>query len=595
MKQFFKMFFASFLAMFVAGVVLLLIFVGIIFSVTKSFTSDNNMPAETGSNAVLVIDLEKQIHEQGEMNSIASFTGDNALTPGLYTTTKAIRHAANDNNVKGILIKGMFSGNGMATSQQIRDAIIDFRKSNKFVYAYGEVISQSAYYVASAAEKVFLNPAGFPELKGLYTTLAFFKGTLDKLEIEPEIFYAGKFKSATEPFRAKEISEPNRKQIEAFQEDFWAEYLKAFAQHAHTDEATIDQLTKSGAVQFASDALRYHLVDDLFYWDQVEDLLRKKTGKSATAKVNYVEMANYAATMKAESSTGDNRIAVLFAEGNIVDGEANDAYQIASKDINKTIQKLRNNDKIKAVVLRINSPGGSALASDVILRELQLLKNKKPLIVSMGDLAASGGYYIACAADSIFALPTTITGSIGVFTMLFNSKQFLNNKLGITTDVVKNAPYADFPSLSKPLTPDEAAKMQAIVDTIYHTFKMRVVNGRHLAEADVDSIAQGRVWSGKDALDIYLVDALGGLDRAILSASRIAKLKTYDVVTYPEPVDKFEMMMQRLGNVNAFGSAYAMALKQELGEDYAYYKMVQELKTMNGKAQMTMPFKMNIR
>ena len=291
----------------------------------------------------------------------------------------------------------------------------------------------------------------------------------------------------------------------------------------------------------------------------------------------------------------DERIAILFAEGNINDGKSNDSYEIASEDFIEHIRKIKKNDKIKAVVLRVNSPGGSALASEVILRELQLLKAKKPLIVSMGDVAASGGYYISCQADSVFAMPNTITGSIGVFTMLFNTENLLKNKLGITFDEVKNAPYADFPTVLRPLTPVESKRMQASVDKIYHTFMNRVAKGRRIPENMVDSIAQGRVWSGTDAWRIGLIDGLGGIDRAIWSAAKKANLKNYQIVTYPQPVDKLEALMRRFGNSNVTASALQQAIAEGTGSDYDLIRQLKELKKMNGRAQMLMPFRIDIK
>ncbi len=585
------MFFASLLAMIVAGVIVFGVIIGLIINAVSKSTSEPKV--QVAANSVLVIDMNKRIHEQGESNSLAVLNDDDAYVAGIYDITKAIDHAKTDNNIKGILIKLSGTPNGWATLQQLRSAVKNFRGSDKFVYAYGEGITQGAYYVGSAADSIFLNPVGDLELKGFATVLAFFKGTLDKLELQPEIFYAGKFKSATEPFRAEKISDPNRLQIAEFQHDFWAEFLMAAAEHTHMDTAGVHQLAASGAIEFPEDALSHKLVDGLMYWDQVEDRLKAKTGTGEKEKIKYQDLNEYARSIK-DGIKGDNRVAVLFAEGNIADGESDDNHMIASETICDDIRKLRQNDKVKAVVLRVNSPGGSALASEVILRELQLLKAKKPLVVSMGDYAASGGYYISCQADSIFALPNTITGSIGVFSMMFNSENLLKNKLGVTFDEVKNAPYADFPTGVRALTPDETARMQKSVDNIYAIFKSRVVKGRKLDAAMVDSIAQGRVWTGTDALGNGLVDGIGDLNRAIESASRLAKLKTYDVVTYPEPSDKFEMMLKRFkGNSGASMIMKAM-LEKEMGADYEYYKKIKELRTMNGRNMMLMPFTLSV-
>lgn len=588
MKQFFKMFFASLLAMIVTGVIIFGVFIGLIVAAVKE-GSKSETQTTVADNSVLTIDLSKTMHERSERNSLAVFSDGDENSAGVYDAIKALREAKDDNKIKGILIKLNPSRNGWATMQQLRNAIVDFRKSGKFVYAYGENITQGAYYMATAADSIYLNPMGDMELKGFATILAFFKGTLDKLELEPEIFYAGKFKSATEPFRADKMSDANRIQVAEFQKDFWSEFLNAAATFSKQDTATLYQLAASGAIEFPQDALKNKLVSNLLYWDQVEDRIKAKTGGKEKDKVKYVSLSEYAATIN-EGSAGDSRVAVLYAEGSIVDGESDDDYQIASQNMIEQIRKLRNNDKVKAVVLRVNSGGGSALASEVILRELQLLKAKKPLVASMGDVAASGGYYILCQADSIFALPNTITGSIGVFTMMFNTEKLMRNKLGVTFDGVKNAPYADFPNGTRALTADESAKVQRSVDNIYMIFKGRVANGRKMDIALVDSFAQGRVWSGTDALSIKLVDGLGDLDRAIASAASLAKLKDYDVVTYPEPVDKFESLMRRFKGNNA--SVAEQMVKAEFGKEYDWYKQLKELRRMNGAAMAMMPFSM---
>lgn len=599
MKQFFKMFFASFLAMIVMAVIVFGLTIGLIASLASDVSDDKK---QVSSNSVLRIELGKMIHEIGETNPFAALGGGIAYSPGLYDITKAIEHAGTDKNIKGILIKLEMSPNGWATMQQLREALLNFKAKGKFIYAYGEIAPQKSFYLASVADSIFLNPVGFTEFNGLSSSIPFFKGTLQKLEIEPEIFYAGKFKSATEPFRAEKMSEPNRQQITELQQDIWAELTQAVASHSKQTVAIVDGWAQSGAIQFPQDAQRNGLVDRLAYFDEVESLIRskldsKKTDgkeKSKETKINYVDLDDYSGIVRRKRKLNNDRIAVLVAEGSISDGKSNEPYEIASEDFVEVIRKVKKNDKIKAVVLRVNSPGGSALASEVILRELQLLRAKKPVIVSMGDVAASGGYYISCQADSVFALPTTITGSIGVFTMLFNAEAMMKNKLGITFDGVKNAPYADFPSVTRPLNADESRRMQAMVDTIYYTFMHRVSAARNIPVHMVDSIAQGRVWSGTDALRIGLVDGLGGMDRAIWSAAKKADLKDYQVVVYPEPTDRFEALMRRFSGSSITAEALKAAMQEETGEGYELIRQLRSLHKMNGKAQMTMPFELNI-
>lgn len=593
MKEFFKMFFASFLAVFIAGVVSIGLIIGMIASASKAITENKDKVA---SGDVLVIDLSHRIHESGESNSFAVFSKGTAYDAGLYDITNALSKAKTDNDIKGMLLKLSPAQMGWATLQQLRTAIVDFKASGKFVYAYGEDISQGAYFVASAADSIYLNPAGGIDLKGFATTLAFFKGTLDKLELQPEIFYAGKFKSATEPFRAEKISDPNRQQIMAMQSGLWNEFTAAAAQYMHTDAAAVTKLAVDGTIQFPGDALNNKMVAGLLYWDEVEGRIKLKTGRKDNGNNKYITIDEYVSNNRFDENVSSNRIAVLIAEGEIVDGEQNSSTQIASQTFCEEIRKVAKDDKIKAVVLRVNSPGGSALASEVILRELDLLKKKKHLIVSMGDYAASGGYYISSHADSIFAQPTTITGSIGVFSMMFNIDKLMKNKLGVTFDGVKNAPYADLPSTSRPLTAEEARRMQNSVDTIYALFKNHVVQGRKLTQAEVDSIAQGRVWTGSDALGIHLVDRLGGLNTAIASAATMAGVKDYKVVTFPEPEDKLSTLMRKLKNNTAASAAVKTAIKEEMGTDeYLWYEQLQSLRRMQGKALMAMPFVMSVK
>ncbi len=590
MKQFFKMFFASLLAMIVASVIIVGITIGMVVSAIKSAKTAKTTARSVTEASILVLETDQRLHEQGEDNSFASFSDDISYRAGLRDIIRALHEAKTDDNIKAVLLKLQGGCNGWATMEQLRAALIDFKASGKKLFAYGEGISQRDYFLASTADVVYLNPTGMMELKGLATQLTFFKGTLDKLGIQPEIFYAGKFKSATEPFRAEKMSDANRLQLSALQTDIWSNFLNAAALKTKTDTAAIHHLASVGGMYFAADAVNAKLIDGAKYWDEMEEAMRPLVDKKADEKLPYLSINEYAEHMDRLEGSGDGRIAILFAEGQIVDGQGKD-YEIGSESLVKAIRQIRRNDKVKAVVMRVNSPGGWALASEVILRELQLLKQKKPLIVSMGDVAASGGYYISAAADSIFAMPNTITGSIGVFGMMFNVGNALHDKLGVSFDEVKNAPLADFPTMSRAMTPEEGARMQAIIDAIYSTFKSRVAAGRRIDISMVDSIAQGRVWTGTDALSIGLVDGLGGLDRAIKAAAAKAKLKEYSVSTYPEPVDRFRSMLRRFGSGNPLSeAAVKAALKSELEDNFSALQQLHWLKKMNGRAQMMLPF-----
>ncbi len=565
MKDFFKYFFASLLAIIVSGILLAFISFGIMGALVSSATSQQM--AVIKENSILEIDLSKQITEIPQANILSAITGgSNGTSVGLFEVIRSIEAAKSDENIKGIYLKAAGNANGWATSQQLRDALKDFKTSGKFVFAYADGITQKAYYIASVADSIYINPLGNVELKGLSTSLMFYKGLLDKLEVEPEIFYCGKFKSATEPIRAYKMTDENRTQIKAYQQDFWFEILAAVAEHNKMEPAAIDSIVNAGLIQTSADAVYYKLADGIKYKDEFEDILKTKLGIGKKDKLNFASLSDYKSRLSQKPSS--NQIALLIAEGNIVDGRAGAASDavIASEDFIEEIRKVNADSNIKAVVMRVNSPGGSALASENILRELDLLQKNKKLIVTMGDYAASGGYYISCNADSIFALPNTITGSIGVFGVMMNTQKMFNNKLGITFDTEKTSALADLGDGNKPMSERERAIIQSGIDTIYHLFKSHVASGRKMDINYVDSVGQGRVWTGKRALDLKLVDGLGGLDRAITAAAKLAGLSTYRVVTYPKPTSDMERLLKLMNNSQAQTDLMSRAfLQSELG------------------------------
>jgi protease IV len=584
MRSFFKIFFASFLALIVFSVIGFLILIFII-----SIAATPSKP-EVGSKAVLVVDLTKSYKERKEENTLGTFTGnsDNDI-PGLYDVVRMIDYAKTDNSVKGIYIKCDDNDNGFAASEEIRNAIIDFKKSGKFVFAYGDVISQKAYYVATAADKVYCNPKGTVDWRGMASTLFFLKGTLERLNIQPQIFYAGKFKSATEPLREYQMTEANRLQTSVYLNDLYSRMLNVAAQKTKSDTATLHNLANTAAIQTAYDAVKYRLIDGVKYDDEVKAEMINKLGISQTDKINYVSLGKYAKATDF-AKTGGDRIAIIYAEGEIMDGKGEE-NEIGSDDFRNLIRKVRLDKNIKAIVFRVNSPGGSSLASEEIWREITLAKKAKPVVVSFGDVAASGGYYISCNADSIFAQPNTITGSIGVFGVIPNMKDFFNKKLGITFDEVKTGPFADMLTISRPLNDAEKSFIQNSIDTIYTTFKGRVAEGRRLPLNVVDSIAQGRVWTGQRALQIGLVDRLGSIDDAIACASRMAKVSKYSLKEYPEKKSFLEKLFKDYKN-----DVKTQTIKEEIGEEqFSLYKQMKSLRKMIAIPQTRLPFEISIR
>ncbi len=579
MRSFLKFFFASFLALIFFSVIAFFF----LLMIAVRMTSDKKVVV--GSNAVLVIDLSDHYAEQRVQTPLRALAGEGADSdPGLYDAVRLIRQAATDDNVKGIYLKADGSGNGHASSEEIRRAIVDFAKSKKFVYAYGEMISQNAYFLASAANKVYLHPKGGIDFSGYAITMMYLKGTLEKLEIQPQIFYNGRFKSATEPLRETKMTEANRIQTTVFLGELYGDFLMKVGASRGIDTATLHQYADAGTIQYPEDALKYKLVDGLKYDDQVMDEIKQKLNLKGDEKVNFIALNRYDEAKATYEGSGN--IALIYAEGDIVSGSADKA--IASEDYIKTIREARQDKDVKAIVFRVNSPGGSALASEGIWRELTLARKAKPVIVSMGDYAASGGYYISCMADSIFAEPTTLTGSIGVFAILPNMQAFFNNKLGITFDAVKTGEYADLGTTSRPLTEKEKFMVQRSVDTIYATFKHRVTEGRKLEAVVVDSIAQGRVWTGIQARKMGLVDRLGGIDDAVNCAARMANVADVKIVSFPKQKDPYQQLLKSLGGVRA------TMVKEELGEHYQLYQTIKELKKLTGEIQAKLPYNLTI-
>jgi protease-4 len=566
----------------------LLLFVILIVGVT-AVVSSSSETVEIKDNTILHINLNIPIVERSASTpldnlDIGPFKGEKSI--GLNDILKSIKNAKDDDHIKGIYLDVSYLMTGFATIEEIRDALIDFKKSKKFIYAYSEVYTQSAYYLASVADNVYLNPQGILELKGFSSEITFFKGALDKLGIEAQIIKVGTFKSAVEPFILEKMSDANRMQTTSLLGSLYNHFTSAIAKSRNIPQDSIVSIANNLLSRSPEDAVKLKLIDGLKYKDEVLNELKSKTGIDKKDNLITVGISDYAKSIKSSSSAKD-KIAIIYANGEINGGEG-DENSIGSEGISKALRKARLDEKVKAVVLRVNSPGGSSLASDVIWREVLLTKKAKPVIVSMGDYAASGGYYISCAADSIFAEPNTITGSIGVFAIIPNMKGFLNDKLGVTFDGVKTGQFADLGNVTRPLTVPEKMILQKEVNRTYADFTKRVAEGRKISQQYVDSIGQGRVWTGEQAIKLKLVDRIGHLEDAVKSAARKAKLDDYKLVNYPEIKQGFFGLLDNSGD-----KIKTYMVKQELGVSYPYYQKIKEVANMKG-LQARMPFYMEI-
>ncbi|HEU4469829.1 MAG TPA: signal peptide peptidase SppA [Flavisolibacter sp.] len=577
MSSFFKVFFASLLSIIVFSLLAIFMLVALVGSLA------NKDKPKIENKSVLVIDLE-QLYRDHRLSDPLAALSDEGEAPGLFDLVRLIGHAKTDDDVSGILIKANGNANGFASSNELRNALLDFRSSKKFVLAHGDVMSQGAYFVANAADKVYVNPSGTLEWKGFAVSLVFVKEMLDRLQIQPQIFYAGKFKSATEIFRTSEMTPENELQTTAWLGDLYRYFLLQSSKARGVDTATLHRLASTAAIQTPQDAVAAKLIDGVKYDDEVKSELKQLLKIGKADKLNMLTANKYYEAVNLRK-TGSSRVAVIFAEGDIVDGPGSNE-NIGGDNFRAIIRKARLDNSVKAIVLRVNSGGGSALASENMWRELQQAKQDgKPVVVSFGDVAASGGYYIACGADSIFASPNTITGSIGVFGIIPNMEGFFKNKLGITFDGVKTAPFADAPNLVRPMNEAEKALVQSSIERIYLQFKQRVAQGRKKDIAYVDSIAQGRVWSGQDAVELGLVDRIGNLQDAITAAARLAKLDGYGIREYPEAESWFDDFLNR-GK-----SEPAAMLKEQLGtEQYRIFKELVRIKEMTGSMQARLPY-----
>ncbi len=557
MKSFLKNILTTIIGIISSIIVMILLIIGFVAIIS----SEDEVKVK--ENSILKIDLANtSVVERSSENPFdgLSLSGDVASTIELKQVLDNIEKAKLDDNIKVIYINTSYVSAGISQIEEIRNKLLEFKQTGKPIIAYSEVYNQAAYYLSSVANKVYLNPEGVVELKGLSAGFIFYKGLLEKLDIEVQIIRHGKFKSAVEPFMLDKMSDANREQMQLLLNSFADNLFDSIASQRGMTLSDIHNHANNLSLENAKSCLDLHYVDALLYQDQVDDSLLVI---SKSEKLNFISLNKYSNVKVEKKEISRNKIAIIYATGEINSGEG-DEKSIGSETTAKAIKTAREDKNVKAIVLRVNSPGGSALASDVIWRETVLAKEEKPLIVSMGDYAASGGYYIACAADSIVANPTTLTGSIGVFGMIPNLQKLYNNKLGISIDTVNTNKHADM-GMNRALTKFEEDKIQKNVVDIYTTFITHVGEGRNMSTTAVDEIGQGRVWTGYDAKDIGLIDTYGGLEKAIEIAVYLAEIEDYRIISLPKKKDPFAELAQKFGGETSISDLVMLKLGLKTG------------------------------
>ncbi len=583
MKEFMKYTFAT-----VTGVVIVLVAMAIIGTIAVvGMVASSESTTTVKDNSVLVLNLNGALEERQSEGFMPSLMGGESGSLGLEETLSAIRKAKTNDKIKGIYIEaGMFSADALASVQALRNALADFKKSGKWIVSYADTYTQSEYYLCSVADKVLLNPKGMLDWHGLSATPMFYKDVLAKFGVRFQLSKVGKYKSAPESFTSDGMSAPNREQITVYLNGAWDTMLSDVSASRKISKAALN--TYADSLYVFADPQQYvkaKLVDKLVYTDEVKGEIKKLLGLEADDDINQLSVADMK-NVPGDKKRGDE-IAVYYAYGNIVDDDMmSNSHLIIGKDVCKDLEALADDDDVKAVVLRVNSGGGSAYASEQIWHAVCKLKEKKPVVVSMGGLAASGGYYMSCAANYIYAEPTTLTGSIGIFGMFPDFSGLLADKLGVKFDEVKTNKNSAFGTMARPFNAEEMAFLNAHITRGYDTFLERVAAGRHMSVANVDSIAQGRVWLGRDALRIKLVDAMGGLYEAIAKAAQLAKTDEYYTTNYPAEPDWMDQIMSELDG----GDNYLdEKMKQTLGEYYAPFEFLKTINTQNA-IQARMPF-----
>lgn len=582
MKDFLKYVLAT-----VTGIILLTVIMGILATISMvGIAASSASSTKVEENSVFTLMLSGQLDERAEENPLGMLSGQISENVGLDDIISSIRKAKENEDIKGIYIEaGIFSSDSPASSHAIREALIDFKKSGKWIVAYADSYEQSSYYICSVADKIFLNPQGMVDWHGLGATPYFVKDLLTKLGIKVQLCKVGKYKSAPEMLTADGMSEPNREQVTAYINGIWQVMLKEVSE---SRKIAVDSLNAYAdrfiALSKAEDYVKMKLVDKLLYTNEVKGEIKKMLKIDADESFPQLTLKDME-NVKGKKKEGD-QVAVYYAYGDIVDSETGDMtdqeHSIVATKVCKDLEKLAEDDDVKAVVLRVNSPGGSAYASEQIWHAMTSLKAKKPVVVSMGGYAASGGYYISCPANYIIAEPTTITGSIGIFGMFPDFSGLLTEKLGIKFDEVKTNKHAAFGTMSRPFNAEEMALLEQYIDRGYQLFRKRVADGRKQSVEAIEIIAQGRVWLANDALKNKLVDEIGSLDKAIEKAAKLAKLSEYHATCYPEPTNWFDALMNQ-GNKGSYLDSHLRTALGEYYEPFTYVKNIRHQNTIQAR------------
>ena len=583
MKNFLKYTLATITGIIIASI----LFFIVMLASFSAIVSSGNKPVSISNNSILVLKAGVAIPDRGDQNPFSGLDLFNMTitpAPGLNEILQNIEKASGDNKIKGILIENGLLPAGWATTEEIRNALLKFRENGKFVISYSDyVLTQQCYYLSTAADKIYINPGSMVDFKGLSSEVMFFKKALEKIGVEVQVTRHGKFKGAVEPFILNKLSEENKTQIKDYTGSIWSQIITDISESRGIPVAQLNRIADNLDGNIASRALETRLVDGLIYRDALIDTLKAISGINTDKDLNLVSMTKYSKVPDTKMAYSKNKIAVIYASGTIVMGKGNES-NIGGNSYADLIRKVRKDTSVKAIVLRVNSPGGNAIASDIIWNELNLAAKVKPVVISMGNYAASGGYFISAPGTKIYANPMTISGSIGVFGMIPDASKLLEQKLGLTTEVVNTNKNSDFPSVYRPMNNYEKEMMQLSIENIYSDFVSKVAAGRKMNAGSVDSIGQGRVWSGTSAQKIGLVDETGGLKDAITGAAKLAGIEHYSVRELPVIEDPYTRILNQLG-----GEVRMSILKKELGESVKYYIMVQEIKDLSG-IQARLPY-----